>query len=770
MNAIQPPHVIGDTIELSLNTNDLPFAPAPRLAIFINDLVEQSVVLREEWDELEPAAQENVYSSLSTPEALKKLEALHLLTPFQSEMILKGCTKDLRLGHYRILAVLGRGGMGVVYRAENTHLRREVAVKVFANAQDACPKQLQRFYAEAQAVARLHHPNLVSCFDAGRHSPTDPGSPIRDYYVMEMVNGDDLHTLIHTRGPLPVNRACEIFRQVAEALAEAHRHGLIHRDIKPSNILITQDWQSKLLDFGLALHPHRRMTEPGTLLGTVGYMAPEQVRDAQSVDARADIFGLGAVMFWALTGREPFKDTGSPLRDLHARLTSPPPSIQMLRPELPEELCTLVDHMLCTSPDDRPPSARVVAITLAGFNRWMPRPVANSEQKDATRYRPKVLMVDDEDSLRKLQRIYLGDEFDISEVEDGDDMLAHLEREKVDLIVLDVHLKGVSGYDLIDSIRKLSPEDQGPMILLTSGMIPAESLGGLLSTGADDFLAKPFTRTEFRSRVKGLLGRKSNTDARTAEKATARIGMTQLTRTPAPREQASATTTNAGRTQYAPPPLSLSMSMSVGLLNEVVSQVLNETLSTGPCYVERMERYVRAIAGVVPDTGEYTRLKDERFLSLLTAVAPLHDIGMVAIPHTVLRKPGSLDDQDRMVIQTHPVMGAEWIVAASAKYELGIPTLTMAAEVIRSHHERWDGGGYPDGLVGTECPLAARVVGFISVYDALRSRRVNRPALSHARAIRMLRTEMIGQFDPTLVAALQTAAPRFERIFQLIPD
>jgi len=123
-----------------------------------------------------------------------------------------------------------------------------------------------------------------------------------------------------------------------------------------------------------------------------------------------------------------------------------------------------------------------------------------------------------------------------------------------------------------------------------------------------------------------------------------------------------------------------------------------------------------------------------------------------------------------MVVQTHPVMGAEWAEAASAKFPESQATMALATEIIRSHHERWDGNGYPDGLVGDQCPLATRVVGLISVYDALRSRRVNRPALSHARVIRMISTELVGQFDPTLVAAFQQAAPRFEKIFQWIPD
>src|SRR5204862_8077790 len=150
--------------------------------------------------------------------------------------------------------------------------------------------------------------------------------------------GQDLAGLIRNKGPRSPRRACELFRQVADALAEAHRLGLVHRDIKPSNVLVTPDWQAKVLDFGLARLPSGNVTEPGTLLGTVGYMAPEQARDPHAVDARADLFGLGATMYWALTGREPYPETGNVLLDLTARINAAPVDVRKLRPELSREL------------------------------------------------------------------------------------------------------------------------------------------------------------------------------------------------------------------------------------------------------------------------------------------------------------------------------------------------------------------------------------------------------------------------------------------------
>jgi len=740
---------VDDTLDIVLDRTEFSPAKDARLATFLNDLIERSIILPEEWEELDPAVRVDLYSAGSQAAVLEKLISLHLLTGFQADMIRDGAIKNLLLGQYRVLGLIGRGGMGVVYRAEHIHLRRDVAVKVFVNTADTCPRLLRRFHAEARAAARLHHPNLVACLDAGRCHSADPAGPIRDYFVMELVNGQDLDGFVRSRGALPVSRVCDLFRQVAEGLAEAHRNGLIHRDIKPPNIIVTPDWQAKLLDFGLALHPYRRMTEPGTVLGTIGYMAPEQARDPHAVDARADLFSLGASMYWALTGRDPFPDTGNLLRDLQTRLTAPPPIIQQLRPELPEELCTLVNRLLSTDPDSRPPSARVVAISLAGLSRWVPQSIAQPCDGIVLK-KPNVVIVEDDTPLRELLAMYLGDEFNISQAGDGDGLRDLLQRQRADLIVLDVNLPGTTGDKLVESIRTDSPEDQRPMILLMSGDIPPESLGGLLATGADDFLAKPFSRAEFRSRVRGLLGRKTSEPARAAA-LTMRVGVAQLTRTPP--LAAAVPTPEAGGS-------------GIRALTGLVAQVLQEILSFGPAYAERIGRYIRALSAVAPDTGEYSRLKDDRFLELLVNVAPLHDIGMIAVPHMILHKPGILDEHERMVIQTHPVMGAEWMTATAAKCPAELGVLSMASEIIRGHHERWDGNGYPDALQGDQIPLAARIVGLVSVYDALRSRRPYRPALTHARVIRMMTTESVGRFDPALVAALVAASPRFEKIFQ----
>src|SRR5262245_8979014 len=588
-------HTRGETLDVTVALPDPPPADEERLRGFVADLLDMSLLLTEEWEDLDPTVQQSVYAATSQADALSKLVKLQLLTSVQAQMIEDGRARDLLLGHYRILGLLGRGGMGIVYRAEHLHLRREVAVKVITR-DDSCRRAVRRFQAEARAAAKLQHPNLVACLDAGRHRSPDPTAPVRDYYVMEVVNGRDLEALVRDQGPLSAGRACDVFRQVAEAMAEAHRGGLIHRDLKPANVLITPDWQVKVLDFGLGLHPKLRMTDLGTVLGTIGYMAPEQARDPQTVDARADLFSLGATMYWALTGREPFPETGNLIADLNTRLNAPPPPIQRHRPELPDELCALVSQLLALDRDARPPGARVVAITLAGLSRSVAASTDTTKARPVEK--PSVVLVDDEPAIRKLMRLYLGDEFVVTELEDGERLLATLRERPADLVVLDVNLPGVSGCELIGPIRSSASDGHGPMILLVSGVLPTESLGGLARDEADDFLAKPFTRAEFRSRIRALLGRKVNAAAQ-ATVDTQVIGNAALIR-PTP--------------QLAPAPGRTDEPARMELLTGVFAQMLRETLSLDAGYGERLGRYVRAIATTCQDTGEYTRLKDQRFL------------------------------------------------------------------------------------------------------------------------------------------------------------
>jgi response regulator RpfG family c-di-GMP phosphodiesterase len=753
-----PPSLLSGTLSMPLSAADSVCdrdAPAPDThhgtGVLVSPaqsmlawLLDTLILLPEEWDELPERDRDDFHRIQETDELLAKLVRRHLLTQFQADAVRDGSGDDLILGHYRILDVLGQGGMGTVYRAEHLQLRRLVALKVMARAVEANPRLLHRFYGEARAVARLQHPNITACFDAGRAARGRTGAAPRDYFVMEFIAGQDLFNLVRDKGPLSPRRACNIFRQVAEALAEAHRHDLVHRDIKPSNIVITPDWQAKLLDFGLARMPNRNMTEAGTLLGTVGYMAPEQARDPHGVDARADLWSLGATLYWTLTGREPYPESGNPVRDLHRRFTTTPDTVRQIRPEIPAEISELIVRLMETDPDKRYPSARTVATALTGFSLWLPAISNSAGPKPRTATRDRVLVVDDEDSIRRWLALLLKKDFEVGEAADAEAALEDVARHPPDVVIADVNLPDLTGPQLVERIRAALPDPDRVKIILVSGAMPADALGGLAATGADDFLCKPFTSTELLSRVRALLLRRHKDTAGSAP-GTVRI--------PHPAQRV--------ETHSAPRPTA-----GAEVLSYTVSCLLAETSLVSDGHWSRVIRYVRVLAAAAPEQGEYARLKDSAYLDLLAAVAPIYDMGQLSMPRSMLMKPDKLDSDERSVVQTHTTAGAGVLLTVAGKFAADQPSLTIAAEIARSHHERWDGSGYPDMLAGVDIPLSARVTAIVAVYEALRSRRPHRPPLSHARAVKMITTESEGQYDPLLLQAFVAAAPRFDQIHQ----
>ncbi|HXE81166.1 MAG TPA: serine/threonine-protein kinase, partial [Vicinamibacterales bacterium] len=207
-----------------------------------------------------------------------------------------------RLGPYELLEPIGAGGMGEVYRARDTRLGREVAVKVLPSTLSV-PDAAERFEREARAVAALNHPNILSLHDVGSESGIA-------YAVTELLEGETLRDRV-TKGPLPWRRVLEYAAQIAHGLAAAHERGIVHRDLKPENVFITRDGRVKILDFGLAIRDQsvsgsadamtRAVTKPGMIVGTMTYMAPEQIQD-QLVTTRTDLFALGSMLYELLTG------------------------------------------------------------------------------------------------------------------------------------------------------------------------------------------------------------------------------------------------------------------------------------------------------------------------------------------------------------------------------------------------------------------------------------------------------------------------------------
>lgn len=266
-----------------------------------------------------------------------------------------GAEAIIMIRDYRLMECIGQGGMGSVYRALHVAMNRQVALKILKSDRMASAEAVSRFKREIMLLAKLDNPHIVRALDAGEHD----GLP---YFVMEFVSGIDLSQLVRRVGPLPAREACQIVRQAATALQYAHEQKVIHRDVKPSNLMITAESNIKLLDLGLAqildLTVQESLTQANQALGTLAYMAPEQLSGRLPITQQSDIFSLGVTLHELLTGQRPCERSGLP------PLVS---DLKSIRPDIDAELSTLVDNMLALSPAERPASMNEVVARLSTF-------------------------------------------------------------------------------------------------------------------------------------------------------------------------------------------------------------------------------------------------------------------------------------------------------------------------------------------------------------------------------------------------------------------
>ncbi len=376
------------------------------------------------------------------------------------------------LSHYRILDELGRGGMGVVYRALDTSLGREVALKVLGPAASPGGEQERRLRVEARAAASLLHPAVSVVYEIGQAEGAT-------FIAMELVRGRPLATLIAER-PLGPERALDLALEVAEGLAEAHARGIVHRDLKPKNVMLTESGHAKIIDFGLAklLKPRTPFesgsdtpswgeTDPGRILGTAAYMSPEQVRGGE-VDARSDVFAFGALLYEMLSGEPAFRrETG--VETLHAVLKEPAPRLR-------EEglgaagpvLQRVLDRCLAKSPDDRYPSVGELVADLREARRrlgtgpdpaevaaerpGLPRPARPAEAAAL-----RVLIVDDEEPARDLLREYLGAAGGVEvlgECRNGFEAVKAVNDLAPDLMFLDIQMPRLNGFEVLELLGR----------------------------------------------------------------------------------------------------------------------------------------------------------------------------------------------------------------------------------------------------------------------------------------------------------------------------
>jgi tRNA A-37 threonylcarbamoyl transferase component Bud32 len=347
--------------------------PVPTNPVELLDWLQRhQLLLPEQANELRPLLPTFPEVRLLAKELIRR----NWLTPFEVNQILTDKGDQLILGCYRLRERLGEGAMGQVFKAWNTRLQTVVAVKTLHKDLVANARAMDRFRQEIEAAGQLDHPNIVKVRDADEIDS-------RPFLVMDYIEGPNLSFRVKTQHALPIPMAAECARQAALGLQHAFERGVVHRDIKPANLLLELDpahpeagFCVKVLDFGLARFDSERrhatrLTQLGSTLGTVDFMAPEQAESARDADTRADIYALGCTLFFLLAGKPPFPGS-SMAEKIGARLIGSPPSVREARPEVPEALDAVLKRMMARQPADRYQTPAEVADVLLPFTVAQP--------------------------------------------------------------------------------------------------------------------------------------------------------------------------------------------------------------------------------------------------------------------------------------------------------------------------------------------------------------------------------------------------------------
>ena len=333
---------------------------------------------------IEPAKLDGFLASqqtkLDTADALAtKLHAHGFLTQFQLKQLAKGKHKGFFLGKYRLLDRIGMGGMGQVFLAEHSTMRRRVALKVVPPDKMGSDYTRERFLREARAGGQLDHPNLVRAYDVDQDGDVM-------FLIMEHVVGMNFHDIVTHSGPLAPARVGNYLWQTAQGLGYMHGHHLIHRDIKPANLLLTRDGVVKILDLGLVRsqvdEDNLTVGEGVKVLGTADFIAPEQAIDCTKVDIRADLYALGATAYFMLTGKPPF-DCEHVAQKLIAHQTKPVRPIKEFRNDVPEELLQVINKLLAKKPSQRYQTPQELATALNVWGVMTPPPPAANELSES---------------------------------------------------------------------------------------------------------------------------------------------------------------------------------------------------------------------------------------------------------------------------------------------------------------------------------------------------------------------------------------------------
>ncbi|HEX4589586.1 MAG TPA: HD domain-containing phosphohydrolase, partial [Gemmataceae bacterium] len=354
--------------------------------------------------------------------------------------------------------------------------------------------------------------------------------------------------------------------------------------------------------------------------------------------------------------------------------------------------------------------------------------------------------VDDEAGIRTFCSLALrADGVECEEAPDGLAAIETITDRPVDLVLLDIDMPRLNGTETLKKIRQ-SPPVPNLKVVMFSGRFTPDDMAQLLLAGADDFLQKPFTIVQLRARVKASLRLKDAQDRSDLLNRHLLTVNAELERSLSSKDVDLVSARNA---------LVLALARLVGARSD-------ETAA----HLSRIQQYCRALGEEAIAGSDFGPAVDTAFVNMLEACSPLHDIGKLVLPDTVLKKPGKLDAEERLHMESHAAVGADQLREVANEHGFAAGFFHMAVDVVRHHHERWNGTGYPDGLAGDEIPLAARFLAVADVYDALRSRKVYKPPLPHNTSAMTILEGSPGHFDPTVLRVFQRCLPKFEQIYR----
>jgi putative two-component system response regulator len=484
----------------------------------LKELLESNLIRNDDWEALNPGQRQRFAGMTDPNRLLDQLLVQHLLTGYQAGRIRARKPQWLILGNYRILDRLGAGSLGVVFKADHLVTRDLVAIKVLVPTGKSTRSPLLKLLAERHSVAQVQHANIVRALDVGEARSDDPDCPVVYFYVMEHVSGIDLEHRVNQDGPLAVPEACDIAYQIAAALSAAHQCRLVHRDLKPSNVLITESGQAKLVDFGLVRSFNAALGNSAVLPSRPEFMAPELFESKETVDIRADLYGLGATLFWALAGVPPFqpKTDGAALDG--GLIGRQVPQLKEHGVEAPAELQDLLNRLLSARAADRPEDPIQVMYALASFRpEGSAEACAQPEFVETEKPGGTVLLVDTDAAARQTWRqALIAEGLLCDDAENIKSALPLALAGSHDVIVVATEMPEVSGQELIQYLRQHLSKTNLKILALC----PATGGGGhqeLVGAGADECLTKPIEAEAFVRMVKNALSLKRDQDLAAAQ-------------------------------------------------------------------------------------------------------------------------------------------------------------------------------------------------------------------------------------------------------------